>query len=204
MKYSSRILFAALLAFSGFTATPAASSGITLVGGTEQDHADVAWASERFDKAGLVLPPVVVEFHADDAGCDGYDGVFRGGEDPFRIDVCNANRYIVMHELAHAWDQHNLTDEMREEFMELRGLTSWNGSGSWKERGVEAVAEVITWGLYDHDITADREQKREKERAFELITGESPRRQATEAGGGTRTRAIEDPVDAETGWDELR
>ena len=203
MKQTSRILIATFLVSFAFGASPAASA-TTVVGGTSENNRDVNWAVAQFADAGLVLPPVVVEFHADDAGCGGYDGVFRGGQDPFRLDICTANRYIILHELAHAWDRHNLTDKLRHEFMELRDLTVWNGSGPWRQRGVEALAEVITWGLYDHDITADREEKLEKGRAFELITGEPPQRQATAASPGTRLRGVEDPVAAETGWDELR
>ncbi len=131
MKHASRILIAAFLVILALAAAPA-SSATTVVGGTSENTRDVEWAVAQFADAGLKLPSVVVEFHADDAGCDGYDGVFRGGQDPFRLDICTANRYIILHEFAHAWDRHNMTDEMGQEFMELRGLTVWNGSGSWK------------------------------------------------------------------------
>jgi hypothetical protein len=209
MKYSSRILSTFLVAVLGFNAgapsaaeteaQPAFSAQFTVVGGTEQDQAAVDWATKQYRQADLELPQLVIEFHGSDDGCDGYDGVFRGARTPAHIDVCNHNRYIVLHELAHAWDRHNLTDETREAFLEQRGLTEWNGSRPWKQRGVEALAEIVTWGLRDNPLTEDADEKLE---AYQLITGRLPQRHATEVDTGAYR--AEDPLDVESGWDELR
>ena len=91
--------------------------------------------------------------------------------------------------------------------MELLGLTAWNDHDvAWNERGIETLAEIITWGLYDNDLTADLDQKLMKRRAYSLIAGALPERhgEATEAGGETRSGAVEDPSNAEPGWDEVR
>jgi hypothetical protein len=199
MKHASRILIATFLVSFPFGATPTASA-TTVVGGTSENNGDVDWAVAQFADAGLELPPVVVEFHADDAGCDGYDGVFRGGQDPFRLDICTANRYIILHEFAHAWDRHNLTDELRHEFMELRDLTVWNGSGTWKQRGVEALAEVITWGMRDHLFAAGADEKLQ---AYQLVTGQVPKRSKAAADISVDRNDARDPLDAEAGWDDI-
>jgi hypothetical protein len=220
MSRPHRIFSTTLVVALGFMGTSAASpvsrsadpvpalpGWVTVVGASESDHAAIGWAVDRFERAGLELPPVVIEIHTAPADCNGHDGLFRGSETPPTVLVCNRNRYIVLHELAHAWEHHNLTDDTRMEFMSLLGLTAWNDHDvAWNERGVEALAEIITWGLYDNDITADLDERLMKQRAYSLITGALPRRnrETTEAGGETRSGAVEDPSNADPGWDEVR
>lgn len=221
MSRSRRIFSTTFLATLGFIGASAANpvamsadptaadmpASVTVVGASESDHAAIGWAVDRFQRAGLELPPVVIEIHNAPADCNGYDGLFRASETLPAILVCNRSRYIVLHELAHAWEHHNLTDDTRQEFMELLGLTAWNEHDVvWGERGVEALAEIITWGLYDIDLTADLDEKLMKQNAYSLITGGLPRRhcEAPEAGGETRLGAVEDPSNAEPGWDEVR
>ena len=139
-------------------------------GGTPKQRAAALKAVGLFETAGLDLPGVTIQIHATSDGCDGYDGAFRAAE--WRLDVCNGHWLIVLHELAHAWEHARLTDEIRDEFMELRGLTSWNdGSTPWRERGIEDLAEVIVWGL--RELAADRPVTSDEERqqAFRLLTG---------------------------------
>jgi hypothetical protein len=181
-------------------------ASVTVVGASESDHAAIGWAVDRLQWGGLELPPVVIEIHTAPADCNGHDGLFRSSETTPTVLVCNRSRYIVLHELAHAWEHHNLTDDTRQEFMELLGLTAWSDHDvAWKERGVEDLAEIITWGLYDIDLTADLDERLTKQRAFALITGALPvrDREATEAGGETRSSVVEDPSAAEPGWDEV-
>ena len=220
MSRSRRIFsttFLATLSFIGAsTANPVplsadlTSAGIpasvTVVGASENDHAAIGWAVDLFQRGGLELPPVVIEIHTAPADCNGHDGLFRSSETTPTVLVCNRSRYIVLHELAHAWEQHNLTDDTRQEFMEMLGLTAWSDHDVvWKERGVEVVAEIITWGLYDNDLTADLDERLMKQRAFALITGALPvrDREATETGSETRSGVVEDPSNADPGWDEL-
>lgn len=220
MSRSRRIFSTTFLATLGFIGASAAnpvplsadlpSAGmpapVTVVGASESDHAAIGWAVDRFQRGGLELPPVVIEIQTAPNDCNGYDGLFRSRETPPTVLICNPSRYIVLHELAHAWEHHNLTDDTRQQFMELLGLTAWNDHDSaWKERGVEVLAEIITWGLYDIDLTADLDEKLMKQNAYSLITGALPvrDREATETGGEARYGVVEDPSSAEPGWDEL-
>ncbi len=217
MECPSRVISVAVLATSFVIAGPTlvvdtgpervaqtttAVDDITVLGGTEKDRIGVAWAVNRFNTVGLALPPLVIEFHPTDAGCDSHDGLFRSSS--FTIEICTAHRYIVLHELAHAWEHENLSDDIRRRFMDMEGLTTWSDhSVPWKQRGVEAVAEIITWGLYEHDLTANHERKLEKLRAFELITGQKPQRDTTTTGDSVWKPPPQDPVEAEPAWDEV-
>jgi hypothetical protein len=59
----------------------------------------------------------------------------------------------VLHELAHAWTQQALTEEAREQFLALRDLETWGDDEyPWVEQGSEQAAEIIAWGLLDHDF----------------------------------------------------
>ncbi len=205
MRHAARTLSTILLVAVGLSsiATDAVArqhrlttvGSITVLGGSDADLESVRWAVDRFSRGGLELPQVVVAFDESDRPCDGHDGLFRNHGGVGRIDVCTHNRYIVLHELAHAWEQANLTDEERAAFMAQRGVEAWNDkSRPWKERGVEALAEVITWGLYDHPVAGSTE----KAEAFLLITGREPRQRAANAAATVQAGARPDD------WDELR
>ncbi|MEN8115314.1 MAG: hypothetical protein ABFS21_13100, partial [Actinomycetota bacterium] len=175
-----------------------------VVGGTEKDHASVAWAVDQFDQMGLALPSVVIAIHPDDEACEGFDGAFRRSAEPLRVDVCNRNRHIILHELAHVWDHHNLTDEVRQEFMDVLGLAGWNDPHlPWKERGVEALAEIVTWGMHDGAVTGDADAMLVRVQAFELVTGRSPRHHQEELRAGVGDLAAKDPLDEDSDWDEM-
>ena len=150
-----------------------------------RDEADVAlarWAFDRFDQAGLELPPLSLSFHDDRTECEGHVGYFRPGT-PASIDICgfNWNRFLVtpkktiLHELAHAWAHQTLDGETRDLFLDARGLDTWQDhSVPWEEQGIEHAAEVIAWGLIDEDLLltsigeTDSVQLAE---GFELLTG---------------------------------
>ena len=53
----------------------------------------------------------------------------------------------ILHEIAHAWAAHNLSDDQRQAFVDLRGLDTWFGDAPWHERGSEQAAVIIAWGL---------------------------------------------------------
>ena len=153
-----------------------------------RDEADVAlarWAFDRFDQAGLELPPLSLSFHDDRSECEGHVGYFYPGT-PASIDICGFNwdRFLItpkktiLHELAHAWGHQTLDDETRNRFLDIRGLDTWQGNSvAWEEQGIEHAAEVIAWGLIDEDLLltsigeADSVQLAE---AFELLTGREP------------------------------
>lgn len=150
------LLVAALLALA-----PAEASGgppgeaVRLLGGTPQEHQLAHWALERYQAAGLDLPPIEIRFHRDPAGCLDNSGFYRSG----RLHICSVDntvaysRKVVVHELAHAWSEAHLTAEDRERFLDIRELRSWNSlEVPWGLRGTEQAAEIITWGLGEGEI----------------------------------------------------
>lgn len=174
-----------------------ADGGLIVVGGMDEQLSSLEWAADHFTDAGLTLPPLVVEFHANDDGCDGYDGTYR--PDDGRLDVCNPHRLIILHELAHAWEHHTLTDEQRREFISFRGLTSWNDlSTPWKERGIEDLAEIVVWGLQQTAGTSRVDRRPERANAFSLVTGIEI---STDEAPVSRASALPDPSDGDLDWD---
>jgi hypothetical protein len=110
----------------------------------------VRWAIGRFQSAGLTLPAVEVYFHDDPVRCRGNSGYYVWG----RLDLCLGEkdtpyvRATIVHELAHAWLDLNVSDETRSKFQRVRGLTTWNDDRQpWGLRGCEQAAEVIAWFL---------------------------------------------------------
>jgi hypothetical protein len=131
---------------------------------SESDAALAEWALTRFDRAGLMLPPLVISFHDERADCGGNFGLFRSGA-PARVDICGFNwdrfvvtaRKTVLHELAHAWLGHTLTEAARGRFLDLRGLQTWGDDEfPWEEQGSEQAAEIIAWALIDEDLELTR------------------------------------------------
>jgi hypothetical protein len=186
-KIASRLLIlvlaAATLAGGGIhtdprTAPVIVGQGIRVFGADPEHERLVRWAFGRYERAGLDAPAVDVHFHADTSGCYGHLGAELGG----RVDVCvlivsEIARDALLHEMGHAWVDENVSAEVRERFMRLRGLTAWNDQGViWDERGFEHAAETLAWalghrflapGIPDHgpvELTA----------AFELLTGGLP------------------------------
>lgn len=182
--------------------TPA--SRLTVVGGTEEQRETADWAVAHFVDAGLELPELVIAIHASDEACEGFDGAFRGREIPARLDVCNPHRLIILHELAHAWDHHTLTDALRQDFMDLRGLTAWNDAGTpWKERGIEDLAEVVVWGLRQFSSSAFFDEQPEKRMAFALVTGINLSGVRSQIESTPATDAHHDRSEDDADWDTL-
>jgi hypothetical protein len=128
------------------------------------DAALAEWALERFDRAGLVLPPLRITFHDEPAGCGGHFGLYRSGA-AAQVDICGFNwdrfvvtaRKTILHELAHAWLGHESSAATRERFLELRGLTTWGDDRfPWEEQGSEQAAEIIAWALMDEEVELTR------------------------------------------------
>jgi hypothetical protein len=130
-------------------------------------------ALDRFRAASLKLPDIDIQFSIDESGCMGHMGRFDPGPTPWRISICSHLDFVYEHELAHAWERATMTDETRQAFMTLRGLTIWSDSVvPWNERGVEGVAFIIQQGLAGLPLPpvlgAEGLSRME---AFELLTG---------------------------------
>jgi hypothetical protein len=151
------------------TASALLASGIGGVGGSPELQQRAEMAAQHFIDAGLDLRGVVIVFHPTTDGCGGHDGVYRPAT--HRVDICNTNEFIIIHELAHAWDHANLDDDTRRRYMELRGLEAWNDSSvPWKQRGIEDLAETVVWGLGCIDDSSMSSHDLDRARAFGLIT----------------------------------
>lgn len=152
-------------------------TGVRLIG-LENDPAlssavDVVIA--RFSEVGLVLPAVTVEFHDSTAPCNGYDGFILYAEPAPVISICSERPYVLVHELAHAWVDANLTEEAKAAYVEHWGLASWDAKqDAWNDRGTEHAAFTIQQNLM---TTPNRMTSTwiERAEAFEILTGiESP------------------------------
>lgn len=170
--------------------------GLSIIGGPNSGSADdsisvddlgrLEWTHDRYLAAGLPFPEVDIEFHHDDAPCEGNMGTLRRQEDGSRIvRVCadhhdpairdSWRRKTIVHELAHVWEARHLSDEVRAEFMQLRGLDHWNDrTEPWHDRAIEHAAEVITWGIGDpawRFATLPDSACEQMAEAYELLTG---------------------------------
>ncbi len=149
------------------SADPAAVDLPAAVIGTPTDLDDLAWAHERFAMAGLDVPKMAIEFHEDDAACEGQRGTVRTDDDGRRVlRICadhgdpgvrrSWRRKTLIHELAHVWEQRTVDDAARAALLELRGLVAWNDrSMPWEERGTEHAAEIITWAVGEQSWRID-------------------------------------------------
>jgi hypothetical protein len=147
---------------AGASDTPLPPSGTTTDLTAEQVEL-LGWALGQFDDAGLDLPPMVVVGHDTTEPCRGRIGIHRVEERRSVIRLCTretgpARELLYLHELAHAWDWHALSEERRRAFLRLRGLEAWsnNDPDRWGERGGEHAAEIVTWGLMDRPVEVIR------------------------------------------------
>ena len=134
----------------GMTAAGPATR-LEVSGGSAPQRQLLAWALERFEDAGIELPPIDVRFGDGPEDCADHLGFYRDGTVWFchRTTSDLAARGIV-HELAHAWIETTLPGEIQERFLELRGLGTWNGQDvTWDERGSEQAAEILAWAVGD-------------------------------------------------------
>jgi len=120
----------------------------------------IIWAVSLFEQAELTLPPLRFVHHGDDRSrCGGYYGVHEAATQQSVIGICttepgNFTDALILHELSHAWLEHNLSDARQEEFQALRGYEHWrnHAAAEWHENGCEQAAEIMVWGLIDRPV----------------------------------------------------
>ena len=93
--------------------------------------------------------------------------------------MCWSDAFILLHELAHAWEAHNLPKQRRQPFMALRSdVDSWAGAGvPWHQRGSEHAANVVAWGLLEDPYPISRTYPNDPDsliEAFRVLTGVAP------------------------------
>lgn len=133
-------------------------------------------AIDRFDSVGLNLPDLRIYYHSDPSGCPGATAQFNQDGSGTRVDLCTQVEYTLLHELAHAWEYHTMSNATRQAYLELTGLPTWaDPEVDWEDRGIESAATAIAWGLLETPITNPAAFVDELSR-FELLTGvTSPR-----------------------------
>ena len=145
------------------------------------DERAIDWSIRRYREAGLEgMPDLDVYLHRSDEPCDGGLGLYFAG----RIDLCTKassepyQRKFALHEMAHGWIEANVSTEVLQRFMDLRGIAAWNDrSFDWKQRGTEQAAEVVTWGLGEGEIAPLLPEITDPEtlaRLFRLLTDLEP------------------------------
>jgi len=159
----------------GATAAAAIRPNVEVTGATPEQLAMARWAIGRFEIAGLEPPSVDIGFHGDRAGCGGHIGFARQG----RVDVCSVlvnamSRRALLHEMSHIWLDQNVGSYVRDRFLDLRDLSSWNANGDpWELRGYEQGAEIIAWSLGERILTPQipYAEWEDLDVAFRLLTG---------------------------------
>jgi hypothetical protein len=156
----------------------------TIADATPRERALTTWVLARYRSAGLELPAVEIEFHPTAAGCRDNSGFYRASH----LDMCIEDqsdeyaRRVMVHELAHAWSEANLSPADRDRFLRLRGLQTWNSwNQPWGLRGFEQAAEVLTWGIGDgatRILLPDRDDPERLASAYESLTGRPPLQRA--------------------------
>ena len=117
-------------------------------------------------------------------GCSGRRGTHRHVDGHSTIDICtsdlgNVTAALVVHETAHAWSAHDLSDERKADFQALRGWTYWRDHqrAGWHENGSEQAAEIMVWGLIDRPIgivTIDDHTCDDLDAGYRSLTGQPP------------------------------
>jgi hypothetical protein len=148
-------------------------------------EAAAAWAMDLFGAAGFQLPPLRYVFHGDDPEpCAERPGLHHPVEGINVIEICTSEmstvtEWMILHETAHAWLDHTLTDERKAAFQRLRGWTYWRNyaAADWHDNGTEQAAEIMVWGLIDRPIALlrlDSNACDELEAGYRVLTGQAP------------------------------
>lgn len=174
-------ILATLLLAGTFTTQTAPGEAETVIsGGTSRQVEMASWAVARYEAAGLDLPPLVIEFVGRDlAGCGGAPGRAYPRRTPAQVKLCWNDPILVLHELAHVWEAHNVAATDHEPFMAMRtGVESWVGADiAWVRQGREHAANVIAWGVLDEPRPVLRTYPNDPDSlraAFEFLTGTEP------------------------------
>lgn len=130
----------------------------------------VVWGESRFAQVGPALPEVEYVFHADTRPCNWHRGLYH--PDTGVLEICTMNREVLVHELAHAWADANLTAADQAALVARRGLPTWDSHEfAWELRGTEHVAEIIAWGLaLESKLVSWIDYEHGGEHTFRLLT----------------------------------
>jgi hypothetical protein len=147
--------------------------------------AAATWATDLFDQAGFDLPPLRYVFHGGTPEpCAGRPGLQHPVEGVNVIEICTSEmspptQVLILHETAHAWIDHTITDERKAAFQQLRGWTYWRNydAAEWHDNGTEQAAVIMVWGLIDRPmaiVQIDQHSCGELDAGYRALTGQAP------------------------------
>lgn len=169
--------------------SPSASIGEVTLEATvaDVDEDAVSWAQDRFREAGLSLPEIRVSFQTETESCEGSKGGHLIEEGMSNVFICVPDqgptrdlqiKRVLLHEFAHAWDHHALTDQHRSEFLAYKDFSGWSFEVPYDERASEDAAEIIAWGLMDRPILFNSLDEtwswEERLDGYRILTGAAP------------------------------
>jgi hypothetical protein len=134
-----------------------------ITGGTEVEREQFEEVHHRYLDAGMTLPAhLTVVFTDDLPSCRGYKGLYIFTTDTIRFCKKSDEDWVVlgkliMHELGHAWDDANMTEERRSAFLRhLESTAEWlDGDLPHNERPGERLAAVVA-GVVQGLISSER------------------------------------------------
>lgn len=133
----------------------------------ENDAAAYEWAQGMFTAAGFEEPAAIIEFFDSEDACGGARGrAWLDDTTTATIAVCATHRSphveetwrrrTLLHELAHAWIEQNVSPANMEAFTQERGLDVWSSRDvEWDDRATEHAAEILMWGIQGGDYKVD-------------------------------------------------
>lgn len=131
-----------------------ATAQTAITGASAAQAAEIVWAIDRFASAGLDLPVLTIVVHGSTEGCGGIQGVYRRDGQGDSIHLCNTSRPIILHELAHAWAEHDTTAETRRAFLDHEGIAEWAGEHvAYDQRGTERAARTMSLSLAEDALS---------------------------------------------------
>lgn len=147
MRYTARTQLLGLIVLIALIGAEPHAPTVVIRDANEVQLGQVAWALDRFEEAGLQLPPVELTFHDGAGHCDGHPGLYRPG-DVARIEICSSTNHVILHELAHVWEGAVVTDDVRDRFADHWNVNNWNDHmAPWDERGIERAADTVAYVL---------------------------------------------------------
>jgi hypothetical protein len=175
-RWIGRLAVAAMVALTLAMSNVDTETRIT--GGTTAQQGMARWAVGRFEQNALMLPSLEIRFHRSTNGCEGRMGGYSNGT----ADLCGKyvnwmSRRTLLHEMAHAWVDANVSADLEARFMRLRQLETWDDHrADWEERGTEHAAEIISWaldgqGTGTHRPSIPGNEPIQLAEAYELLTG---------------------------------
>ena len=145
---------------------------VSVSGADSEDWTRLIEALATFSENGLELPDLEVRFFDDQSECFGHQGLFQTSFTPWRLLICSDLKFVPTHELAHAWEAANLTDDDRDRYVEGRRMTSWDDPDlAWDERAVEDLAFIVQQNLTATSPALTSVTWIERVDAYELATG---------------------------------